>query len=89
MATKPSVKSLANNSVAILNAVRNDSSLEFQNRVPAATQESIKEYGNAVLSYTATMNEFIDTLVNRIGKVIIFQSIKIIEKGYVRLRRIH
>ena len=71
MATKPSVKSLANNSVAILNAVRNDSSLEFQNRVPAATQESIKEYGNAVLSYTATMNEFIDTLVNRIGKVII------------------
>lgn len=72
MATKPQIQTLAqNNAPALLNAIRNDASISYQERVPAATQENIKEYGSAVLSFQATTNEFLDALINRIGKVII------------------
>jgi len=62
---------LAKNGVDILNAVRNDASLSFQERVPVATQEDIKTYGSAVLNFPGLANEFLDALVNRIGKVIL------------------
>ena len=42
MATKPKNVKLAKNGVDILNAIRNDASLSFQERVPVATQEDIK-----------------------------------------------
>lgn len=72
MATKPKIQTLArNNAPALLNAIRNDASISYQERVPQATQDNIKEYGSAVLSFSATTNEFLDALVNRIGKVII------------------
>lgn len=72
MATKPKIQTLAqNNAPALLNAIRNDASISYQERVPQATQDNIKEYGSAVLSFSATTNEFLDALINRIGKVII------------------
>lgn len=71
MATKPKTTKLTKNGVDILNAIRNDASLSFQERVPAATQEDIKEYGSAILQFQALQNEFVDALVNRIGKVIL------------------
>ena len=72
MATKPQIQTLApNNAPGLLNAIRNDASISYQERVPVATQENIKEYGSAVLSFQATTNEFLDALINRIGKVII------------------
>lgn len=71
MATKPKSTKLTKNGVDILNAIRNDASLSFQERVPAATQEDIKEYGSAILQFEALQNEFVDALVNRIGKVIL------------------
>lgn len=72
MATKPKIQTLAqHNAPALLNAIRNDASISYQERVPQATQDNIKEYGSAVLSFSATTNEFLDALVNRIGKVII------------------
>lgn len=72
MATKPKIQTLAqHNAPALLNAIRNDASISYQERVPQATQDNIKEYGSAVLSFSATTNEFLDALINRIGKVII------------------
>ena len=71
MATKPKNVKLAKNGVDILNAIRNDASLSFQERVPVATQEDIKTYGSAVLNFPGLANEFLDALVNRIGKVIL------------------
>lgn len=72
MATKPKIQTLAqHNAPVLLNAIRNDASISYQERVPQATQDNIKEYGSAVLSFSATTNEFLDALINRIGKVII------------------
>lgn len=86
MPTTSTSVTLVDNGPAILNAIRNDSSLSFQERVPVATQETIKDYGNAVLSTQATQNEFLDALVNRIGKVIISSRLynnplKVLKKG--------
>lgn len=57
--------------VRILNAIRNNASLDYQNRVPEATRDNLTAIGDKVTNYTATMNEFINALVNRIARVII------------------
>lgn len=59
------------NVTRILNAIRNNASLDYQNRVPEATQDNLKDIGNAVVNYTATANEFLNALINRIARVII------------------
>lgn len=41
----------------------------FDERIPEPTATNIREVGKAVLSYQPTQNAFIDTLVNRIGRV--------------------
>lgn len=67
----PSTAKLTANSVDILNAVRNSASSTYQERIPVATQDNIREIGNAMMSYQATQNEFLSALVNRIGRVLI------------------
>lgn len=62
------------NTVGILNTIRNNASQEYQNRIPEATRENIIAVGNALASYTALYNEFIDALINKIGKTIIEQK---------------
>lgn len=57
--------------VRILNAIRDVASADYQSRIPAATISNIQAVGNAILSYTATMNEFLNALVNRIALTII------------------
>lgn len=54
-----------------LNAIRASASEDYQNRVPVATQTNLAEVGNPILTYSATMNEFLNLLVNRIGLVIV------------------
>lgn len=71
MPTKPTVQSLKHNGVDILNAIRNAASATYQERIPVATQENIKEIGNAMLQYQSTQNEFLNALVNRIARVLI------------------
>lgn len=53
----------------IMNAVRMDSSREYQQRVPAVTQGNISEAVAVLQNYRPAMNEFADQLVNRIGDV--------------------
>lgn len=69
MPTK-SVQTLAASNVDIFNAVRNSASLEYQQRIPDATKGNIQQSFENLLNYKPAMNEFVDTLVNRIGMVV-------------------
>ena len=54
----------------ILNAIRADSSLDYERRVPEATQANIQEIVNNLRNNRPSYNEFVDALVNRIGLTI-------------------
>lgn len=73
MATKPKIVTLTNSSVDILNAIRNNATINYQNYVPKATAdaESIREIGAVIMDYPSLQNEFLSALVNRIGRVLI------------------
>lgn len=66
-------KSTIASNIAIFNKVRAASSWSFQERIPVATQENFIEIGTMILSteLEAYMNEWLATLVNRIGLVLI------------------
>lgn len=67
------MKILTNSSVDILNAIRNNASINYKDYVPQATadSESIREIGAVIMDYPALQNEFLSALVNRIGRVIL------------------
>lgn len=73
MPTKPSMVTLTNSSVDILNAIRNNASTNYKDYVPIATKdaESIREIGAIIMDYPSLQNEFLSALVNRIGRVLI------------------
>lgn len=73
MATKPKVVTLTNSSVDILNVIRNNATVNYQNYVPQATAnaESIREIGGIIMDNPQLQNEFLSALVNRIGRVLI------------------
>lgn len=73
MAVKPHIVTLTNSSVDIMNAIRNNASTSYRDYVPVATAdaESIREIGAIIMDYPALQNEFLNALVNRIGRVII------------------
>ena len=73
--------------IDVLNAIRNNSTYDYQERVPYATRENFKEVSQAILSSTATMNNFLNQLVNRIGLVMITSKmytnpLKMFKRGY-------
>lgn len=55
----------------ILNVIRANATYDYQSRVPVATQNNIKEIGQAISNYTATQNEFLNALINIVARVII------------------
>lgn len=73
MATKPKIVTLSNNSVDVLNAIRNSASINYRDYVPIATADadSIRQIGATIMDYPALQNEFLNALVNRIGRVIL------------------
>ena len=73
MAIKPKIKTLTNSSVDVLNAIRNSATINYQNYVPVATKdaESIREIGAIIMDNPQLQNEFLNALVNRIGRVLI------------------
>lgn len=73
MATRPEVRVLTATSVDILNAIRNSATQDYRNYVPIATAdaESVKSIGKIIMQYPTLQNEFLNSLVNRIGKVIV------------------
>lgn len=81
MATKATTQALAD----ALNTIRANSSADYQSRVPIATQTNLQEVGNPILSYSATMNEFLSALVNRIALTIV--SNRVYENPLAILKR--
>lgn len=73
MPRKPIVQPFTGTSVEVLNAIRNSATTNYQNFVPYAQNdtESIKEIGNIIMQFPALQNEFLNALINRIGRVII------------------
>lgn len=54
----------------ILNAIRNEGSNEYQQRIPEATKASIQDVVENLTKYRPQMNQFIDAFINQIGLVI-------------------
>ena len=73
MATKPKIVTLTNSSVDVLNAIRNSATINYKNYVPVATADadSIREIGAIIMDNPQLQNEFLNALVNRIGRVLI------------------
>jgi len=58
-------------SIEILNTIRNNASTEYKTRVPQATQDNITAVGRNIAEYDNVYNEFITTLLHKIGKTIV------------------
>lgn len=65
-------RNLTGNSVEVLNAIRNGASTDYQDAVPEATNDAsvIRQIGNVLLDTPVLFNEFVNELINKIGKVI-------------------
>ena len=70
MPRKISVTNLNASTIDILNTIRANASLEYQNLVPVVAKESdIPRVGEIIYGYPALSNQFINALVNRIALV--------------------
>lgn len=58
-------------SSTLLNAIKTGASQAYKDIVPDATANNLAEVGTAILNWSATRNEFVNALFNRIGKVVI------------------
>lgn len=56
--------------VAILNAIRNERSSDYINRIPAANKANMREVFDTIWNYTPARNEFATGLINQIGRVV-------------------
>ena len=50
----------------MLNAIRDEASAAYQDKVPVATPFNLQEVGNPIINYEAVGNEFIDSIINKI-----------------------
>lgn len=57
--------------VRILNTIRDNASIEYRERIPAATQGNIQKVAQNLHRYRPQWNEFVNALINRIGEVIV------------------
>lgn len=73
MPNKPSIVTLTNSSVDVLNVIRENATQNYRDYVPKATPdaESIRQIGAIIMDYPSLQNEFLSALVNRIGRVLI------------------
>lgn len=73
MAIKPKIVTVTNSSVEVLNAIRNSASTDYKNYVPVATENAdiIREIGVTIMNFPNLQNEFVNALINRIGRVLV------------------
>ena len=55
--------------VQLMNVIRANASQAYQDRIPESTVDNLREVGSALFNYQPGMNEFLNALVNRIGRV--------------------
>lgn len=67
------MKTKTNVSVDVLNRIRESASVNYQTAVPIATADSgvIRQIGAVIIDSPNLQNEFLNALINRIGKVVI------------------
>ena len=74
MATIPNVSNLTANSAEILNTIRANASPMYRSTIPVVDYnnlDTLRAVGSILMDYPGLKNEFISTLVNRIGRVIL------------------
>lgn len=74
MPVKPKIRTLTTSAADILNVIRHNASVDYRNYVPKADAndvESIRTIGAIIMDYPALQNEFLNALVNRIGRVML------------------
>lgn len=88
MPTTPQNVNLKATGADILNAIRNNASVNYRDYVPTADNslDSIRTVGNIIMDMPALQNEFITSLVNRIARVMILSKSydnpwKVLKKG--------
>lgn len=59
-------KAISDDNLTILKAFY-DTSKQYQDRLPAPTKDNIHETANALIDYEPLRNEFLNTLINKIG----------------------
>lgn len=62
--------------ITFLNAIRTSASADYKGRVPSATQTNISEIMTTIMTYSATKEEFTDTILNKIVRT------KVMNKAY-------
>lgn len=72
-------------SVELLNNIRANSSPEYQDRIPEATQTNTASIGQAFQTYSLLANEFYENLYNKIGRTII--EMKMFENKLARFKQ--
>jgi hypothetical protein len=76
--------------ITLVNTILQNASTEYQSRVPEATRDNITAVAAPILTYQSTQNEFLSSLVNRIGLVIVRNKIiqnplKVLKQGEMPL----
>ena len=70
MPRRIAVSTLNASTIDIINTIRDNASLEYQQSVPEVTKtEDIPKVGEVLYGYPALANQFINALVNRIALV--------------------
>lgn len=92
MPTKPQNINLKQNTIDILNAIRNNASTDYKDFIPEITmdQEQVRVIGDVLATHPRLQNEFLTALMNRIGMVIITSKmfhnpLVILKKGYMEV----
>lgn len=88
MPSIPKQQTLTANAAQVLNAIRANQNYDYQSRVPEATQDTLKQVGNAILSSFDLQNAFLNALVNRIALVLInskmfYNPLRVFKKGTI------
>ena len=70
MAKRVAISNLNASTIDILNTIRANASLEYQNLVPTVqTEHDIPKVGDVLMGYPALANQFVNALINRIALV--------------------
>ena len=88
MATVPKAVKLTSSPQDIYNNIRQYASLDYQNRVPVATQNNLAQISNTLLNYAPARNEFLSGLINRIGLTLVIDKsyrnpLRSLKKGFL------
>lgn len=92
MATYPKRPTFTNMSKTVLNAIRNQSTTNYQNYAPILTDDadSLRQLGAIIMDDSIIKNEFVNTLTNQImTRVMVYKNfenpLKGVKRGYLEL----